>query len=242
METLTREYELPSNGYLGGPTKVSLRPMTTKEEKLIFTAKDTSFIEKIVKSCTVEPKELKMSEIHTADITYLLYMLRELTFGPIYQQQVYCPNCGHKQLVDIDITEMTYNKLDIEHFSEISTIKLPVCGDEIVLKLISQAEVDEITDTIRRMNKSGKLQDPEGYEYIYRFAKLIHTINGEEYTDMRELLEYVDNLNLRDFNEVKKVLADIKIGINTNNTRICSKCEEEMEVQGLTVPEFFRSF
>ena len=46
METLTRQFELPSQGLFGGPTKVTVRPMTTKEEKMIYTARDNSFLEK----------------------------------------------------------------------------------------------------------------------------------------------------------------------------------------------------
>lgn len=242
METLEKTYELPSNGIFGGPKEVTLRPMTTKEEKLIYTAKDATFIEKIVSSCIVEPKTVTMHELHSADITYLMYMLRELTFGPTYQQEAICPYCGHKQQVEIDITEMTYDKIDIDEFESIKTFKLPVCGKEITIRLISQAETDDITNYIKKLERQNKLQDPEGYEYVFRFAKLIEQIDGEEVTDIKEAIEFIDNLNLRDFNEFKKTLSNIKIGINTSNNRICSRCSEDLEVQGLTVPEFFRSF
>lgn len=241
METLTKEFELPSAGMFGGPKKVTVRPMTTKEEKLIYTSRDNTFIEKIVKSCIVEPKDINTSLLHAADITYLLYMIREMTFGPTYLQQAQCPYCDFKQDIEIDITEMSYYIVDLETLEESLTVALPVSGDVLKLQLINQGEMNEIAEYVKKLNRAGKLKDAEGYEYIYRFAKLVKTINGEE-VDTKQVMEYLESLNLRDFSEIKKSLADIKIGIDTTNIRECSRCKEEMEVSGVTVPEFFRSY
>lgn len=241
METLTKDFELPSQGLFDGPKKVTVRPMTTKEEKMIYTARDNSFLDKIVKSCIVEPAECNLDNLHAADITYLLYMIREMTFGPTYTQTMQCPYCNQKQDIEIDITEMTTYLLDFEELKKYTEFKLPVCGDTLKIKLISNGDLHEINKDLKRLTKDGKLQDPEGYEYIYRFAKLIETINGEE-KDIKEVINYLDNLNLRDFNEIKKALSNIHIGIDTTLTRVCKKCGEEVEVQGVAVPEFFRSF
>ena len=241
METLTKEFELPSRGLFGGPTVVSVRPMTTKEEKMIYTAKDSSFLEKIVKSCIVEPKDIDMDLLHSADITYLLFMIREMTFGPTYGQSMNCPYCNHKQDVEIDITEMKTYLLDFDELNKYSEITLPVCGDKLKIRLLSNKDINEINKTIKQLTRDNKLQDPDGYEYSYRFAKLIETINGEE-KEIKDIITYIDNLNLRDFNEIKRSLASIHIGLDTTNIRVCKSCGEEVEVQGITVPEFFRSF
>lgn len=241
METLTKEFELPSQGLFGGPTKVTVRPMTTKEEKMIYTARDSSFLDKIVKSCIVEPANCSIDNLHSADITYLLYMIREMTFGPTYKQQMQCPYCNLKQHIDINITEMRVHYLDLENLDKLTNITLPVCGDNLKIKLLSNGDIKDITKIIKQLTKDDKLQDPEGYEYTYRFAKLVETINGEE-KDIKEVIQYLDNLNLRDFSEIKKALANIEIGLDTTNIRTCKNCGEEVEVQGVAVPEFFRSF
>lgn len=241
METLERTYKVPSAGLFGGPTEVTLRPMTTKEEKIIYTSRDMSFIEKIVKSCIVEPKNVDIDLLHPNDITYLLYMIRELTFGPNYKQKMQCPYCGLRQDIEIDITEMTYEILDLESLDEKLNIKLPVCGDTVQLKLLSQGDFNHIDEYIKRLVRQNKLEDPEGYKYVYRFAKMIKTINGEEKEDIKEVISYIDNLNMRDFGAIKDVLQDIPIGINTLNIRKCRNCGEEVEVFGAAVPEFFRT-
>jgi len=241
METLTKEFELPSQGLFDGPTKVTVRPMTTKEEKLIFTARDNSFLDKLVKACIVEPADIDLNKLHSADITYLLFMIREMTFGPEYKQIMICPECGTKQEVDINITEMKNYLLDFEELSKCSEITLPICGDTLKIKLLSNGDINEINKVIKQLTRENKLQDPEGYEYTYRFAKLIETINGEE-KDIKEVINYLDNLNLRDFNEIKRALSEIRLGLDTTNIRVCKHCGEEVEVQGVVVPEFFRSF
>lgn len=241
METLTKTFQLPSQGLFGGPTEVTMRPMTTKEEKMLYTAKDGTFIQKIVSSCCVEPKDLDTNKLHPSDITYLLYMIREMTFGPTYKQEMQCPYCNLKQVIEIDITEMTNYLLDMDEMEELFNITLPVNGDTLELKLLSQGDMENISNTIKKLNRQDKLKDPEGYEYTYRFASLIKSINGEE-LEIKDVINYIDELNLRDFDEIKKALSLLKIGIDTSNTRICKNCGEEVEVFGVTVPEFFRSY
>ncbi|MBO7615053.1 MAG: hypothetical protein J6T15_05095 [Bacilli bacterium] len=242
METLTKTFDIPSQGIFGGPKEVTVRPMTTKEEKMLYTAKDGTFLEKIVASCVVEPKDIDIKKLHPSDITFLLYMIREMTFGPTYQQQMQCPYCNLKQDIEIDITEMKNYLLDFDELEKCFNIELPVCKDKLRLKLLSQGDMEDIANIVKRKARRDlKEEDLDGYEYVYRFASLIETINGEE-RDINEVLDYVDNLNLRDFNEIKKALSSLKIGLDTSNIRVCKNCGEEVEVFGVTVPEFFRSF
>ena len=241
METLTKDFEVPSKGIFGGPEKVTLRPMTTKEEKLLYTANDSTFIEKIVKSCCIDPKDLDTNKLHPADLTYLLFMLREMTFGPTYRQQMQCPYCNLKQDIEIDITEMKVYLLDEDELNENVSFELPICGDAIELKLLSNGDISNIAKEVKRLNRQDKLQDAESYEYIYRFASCIKTINNEE-RPIKDIMDYLDNLNLRDFDEIKKRLSKIHIGLDTSLIRNCKKCGEEVEVLGTTVPEFFRSY
>jgi hypothetical protein len=136
---------------------------------------------------------------------------------------------------------MTNYLLDFDEMEEKFHITLPLCGDTLELQLLSQGDMENIANTIKRLDRQGKLKDPDGYEYIYRFASVIKTINGEE-KDIKEVIDYVENLNLRDFDEIKKALSEVKIGIDTSNMRVCKNCGEEVEVFGVTVPEFFRSY
>ena len=239
MSNFQKVLEIPSNGYFGGPKEVTMRGITTNEEKMIYSATDFSFIKQLVKSCCVEPKDLDVDKLHPNDIVYLVFALRELTFGAKYPQEHTCPYCGLKQEVTIDITKMEYNILDLDGLDQKLEVKLPASGDTVKLKLMSQGESDSIEKEVRRENEKGKLKDPDGWLFLKKFACLIDTVNGEAFGTEAEKINYVRNMSMRDSNKINKTMGSIKLGLNQVLYIPCEKCHEEMEVKGWMSPEFF---
>lgn len=239
METFEKTFTLPSNGYFGGPKQVTLRAMTTKEEKLLYTSRDLTFLDRLIKSCCVEPKDLDTGLLHQNDIMYLTFALRELTFGSTYLQEVTCPMCGHKQQAEIDITEMEVKTLDTDGIEEKLTVKLPVNKDTLQLKLLSSGDIRRIDKMIKTKVAKGRLRNPDEYELLVKMAELVVTRNGEDFESEEEKLHYVDTLNLRDLNVINKTIASLDFSLDNSNVRVCSNCGEDMEVAGLICPEFF---
>ena len=64
--------------------------------------------------------------------------------------------------------------------------------------------------------------------------------NGEDFESEESKQNYVDNLNLRDLNAIQNALLQADFGIDNSNIRVCSNCGEDIEVNGLICPEFFR--
>ena len=203
METFEKTFKLPSAGVFGGPAEVTVRPMTTKEEKIIYTSRDGSFLEKIVKSCIVEPKDISMDLLHPNDISYLLYMIREMTFGPTYRQTTVCPNCGLKQEVIVDITEMTYEILDTNTIDEKLKVKLPICGDTLQLKLVSQGEFNEIDEVIKNRI------------ILYTTKRLLGSTKGIEKIHIKDIIKLchnnIGNKFLTPNKNIKILIKDKKI-------------------------------
>lgn len=240
MQNFEKTFKVPSNGYFGGPKEVTLRNMTTKEEKILYNAKDYSFLEKIITSCCVQPKDLDINTLHPNDILYLIYVLRDLTFGNTYEQEIVCPECEHKQTVTIDIAQMEALYLDTEGLEEKLTVTLPVSKDIIKLKILSNNDINKITKEIKQLDRAGKLKDPTTYEFTLKMCESIVTKNGEEFESFEEKKSYVDTMHLRDSRAIQNALNSISFGINTSNIIKCSNCGEEVEVAGLICPEFFR--
>lgn len=240
METLEKTFNVPSNGYFGGPKTITLRAMTTREEKILYTAKDFNFLERLIKSCCVEPKDLDTGLLHQNDLMFLTFALRELTFGSTYEQEITCPECGVKFTTDIDIGEMETTILDTKGLAKKLEVKLPVNGDTLQLKLLSKGESNKIERLVKNKTAKGKLKSPDEYEFLLKLAALIDTRNGEDFESEEAKLNYTDNLNLRDLNVIQNTLVDVDFGIDNTNFRVCSNCGEEVEVRGLIAPEFFR--
>ena len=239
MSNFQKVLEVPSNGYFGGPKEVTMRGITTNEEKMIYTATDFSFIKQLIKSCCIEPKNLDVNKLHPNDLVYLVFALREMTFGATYPQNVVCPHCGFKQDVDIDITKMEYDILDLDSLDEKLELTLPVSEDKVKLKLVSQGEIDAIEKEVRREAERGKLKDPDGWLFLKKFASVIDTVNGESFETEADKINYVRDMSMRDSNKINKAMSDIKFGIDQMVFCECEFCHEEMEVKGYMAPEFF---
>lgn len=240
METVEKTIKIPSNGYFGGPKEVTLRAMTTKEEKILLSTRDYTVFDRLLKSCCIEPKDLDTSLLHQSDIMYLVYELRQLTFGSKYTQTVTCPVCGFKQEIEIDITEMEVSYLDTENVSGLLIAELPVSGDNLQLKLLSSGDIRAIDKKIKMKVSKGKVKDPDTYEFTVKLMEAIESKNGEPFNNEDEKKNYVDNLHMQDLVEIQNTISRIDFGLDNTIVRECAKCHDDMEVAGLICPEFFR--
>lgn len=239
ITTLSKEVDVPSNGWFGGPKKVTLRAMMVSEEKILYTAKDFNFIKKLVKACCIEPKDLDIKTLHPNDLIYLLYAIRLITFGSKFTDERKCPECGLKQTIEIDISDMEMTQLETEGLEEKLKVKLPVMGDELQLKLLSQGEIDDIDRKISAGANKGTIRNAGEYEFISRLKKSIDLKNGEQFESEAHKLAFIEKLNARDLAAIQATLGKIEFGFDTTVYRECCSCGAEMEVTGTICPEFF---
>lgn len=241
IDEFQEEIELPSNGFLGGPTKVVIRAMTTAEEKILYSARDYSFIKKICRACTVSPK-LDTNKITPNDLSYMLYQIRKITFGPTYLQPIKCPHCGARQDAVIDIAKFDYTLLDKDSIENKLFIELPISKAKVHLKLLSQDEIDSVEDKAQRLYNENKIQDLDGYVFIQKLCAMIDYIEGVEFEKDSDKVAYVNKMHAADTNAIRNSLNSIDYGLKTNIEVVCENkdCEREIEVLGTVCPEFFR--
>lgn len=240
MNTIEKTFQVPSNGAFGGPKEITLRAMTTKEEKILMSTKDLSVFDRLIKSCCVEPKDLDIGLLHQNDIMYLVYALRSITFGNTYIQEMTCPECGFKQEIEVDIGEMNINILDTEDLDERLTVTLPIAKDTLQLKILSSGDIKRLDKQIKVKVTKGKIQDPDSYEFLIKLMETIVNRNGEDFESIDEKRNYTDNLHMQDLVAIQNTLKNIEFGLDNSIIRTCNKCGEDVEVNGLICPEFFR--
>lgn len=240
MENIEKTVTLPSNGLFGGPKEITIRAMTTKEEKILVSSKDFSVFSRLVKSCCVEPKDLNIDLLHQSDIMYLTYALRQITFGDTYSQKVTCPECGVEQEIEVNISEMEVTVLDTENIEEKLKVELPVNGDTLQLKLLSFGDNKRLEKQAKMKMAKGVIKNQDDYEFLIKLMELIVTKNGEEFESFEAKRQYTDTLNMRDLMTIQNAIKGIEFGLDPTLIRVCSSCYEDMEVAGLICPEFFR--
>ncbi len=245
MKYLEKTFKIPSNGAFGGPKKATLREMTTREEKILLGTKDFSVFERIVKSCCVD-EDLNFDLLHTSDIMYLTFMLRELTYGPDYLQENVCPNCGHKSEIQVDINEMEVEVLSDEQAKKLSEgviVELST-GDKLTVNMLCIGQSKHIDKIVKTKMKQNRLKDPQGYEMMLRLAMSVSLIETKEpsevdYENVENKIEYLNQLRMKDLVTIQNALNDFDFGLRRNIYRECENCGEDMEVTGFIVPEFF---
>ena len=171
---------LPSKGllYEGISPEFTLRSMGVAEEKMIFGSSNANAVQRALRSCIVEPKNIDFDEMLSADEHFLLMKWRIHTFGPEYHISGKCPECGKKAEYDINLDDLFINELK-DDFKEPIEITLIDSKDKLEVRLLRNSDIDAVERQAKRMSKS--LGVPQGeLEYVMRMARMITSINKEE--------------------------------------------------------------
>ena len=234
------EVELPSKGlaYEGEiPSKVTIKSLTVKEEKMIFGSTQANGPERALRACIVDPEKINLSKMLPQDEHFLLIKLRIHTFGPEYNVTTRCPECDKKIDLPINLDELTINELP-DDFKELIELKLPN-GDVLGLKLLRNEDNEAISELASKRAKLSK-EDEGEIEYVLRIARMIKSINGED-KNINDAQSYVENLSSNDSAYIESILEDeYKFGYDTVVTTKCPKCGEEIQFSLPLSSEFFR--
>ena len=240
MGKFEQTVQLPTNGFFydedNNITEVTLRDITTKEEKMLLGSTSDNTMTNVIKACIVSPK-FDLDDLITPDIHYLLMQLRIHTYGSSYKVQFTCPNCGNRETEAINLDEMICYTLE-EPFKQPFEFKLPVSGDTLGCKLLTNRDSRFINNMAKKLSKSSP-QNRSQVSYNLRMAKQIVTINGEEMND-GQTQRYVQEMHGRDSAYFWWKMNSIKIGYDTDIEHTCSNCGTDFDIAMPISAEFFR--
>ena len=190
------EITLPS----GGTAK--LRPITFEEEKqLVSISKkgdDPSFV--LIDRCVTG---IEKKDILLVDKIYILFKLRELSFGSSYEFNVTCPHCYKQSTINLDLNEMPVVSLD-DASSEVE-ITLPMSKKSVVVKRASVSDEKFI------------INNEVLFDNLWRFVK---SFAGHE--DEMVINGVLKKLPAGDTNKIASTVLCQGYGLTTNITVKCS--------------------
>lgn len=225
------------NESYGIPEDITLRAITTKEEKVLYGSSGDKALDRVIKSCIVEPKTINLDHLVAADKHYLLMQLRIHTYGSDYHVEYKCPNCGETHEYEVDLSQQPVHELP-EDFEEPIKFTLPQSGSELTVKMLRGTDLNEIEKKAKRLKKNAKAVDGD-ITYILRMARYIQTVDGEKLND-GEMQGFVEGLTGRDSAYFWHQINKIKLGYDPEVIEDCKGCGEEVEfILPMTV-EFFR--
>ena len=234
--------QLPTNGFLypeeNNITEVTLRDITTKEEKMLLGSTSDNTITNIVKACVVEPRGFDLDNLITSDLHYLLLQLRIHTYGSIYKVSFRCPHCGASEIAPINLEEdLICYRLE-EPFKQPFEFELPVSKTILGCRLLTNKDSRFISNFSKKLSKNSP-QNRQQVSYNLRMARHIVTIDGEEVSD-GEAQKFVQNMHGKDSAYFWWKINDVKIGYDTEVEHTCSNCGADFEITMPISGEFFR--
>ena len=231
LTTPTYELEVPSTD-----EKIKYRPFLVKEEKILLIAMESgeqesivTAIKDIVTECTFGKVDL--GSIPMFDVEYIFLQIRSKSVGEVSTLRLLCPDDKETYVnVDIDLSEIMVH-VDKGHNPKIELTK------EMGM-IMTYPSIDSLTGSgITDINASNML------DVISSCILQIYDKKGEEVFDAKdqtkkELIEFVEQLNTKQFEEVQTffdTMPKLKHTIEVENPK--TKVKSEVVLQGLN--DFF---
>ena len=226
--------ELPSKG-LAYPKdnplssgKIQMKYMTAKEEDILTSVnliKKGTVLDELFKSLIISP--INYNDLIVGDKNAIMIASRILGYGADYRFEVTCPNCGAKNQMNVNLSDLGENKFDEDTLSKMGTDgfidwELPASKRKIKFILAThkiEKAVQRELDARRKINKSGV--NPE---ITTRLKHMIVSVDDNE--DKKYITNFVDNEFLsRDSYALREYINTVQPDVNFNIDFECSECD-----------------
>lgn len=242
IEYPVTDVELPSRAVIYDndlvPPIVKIRPMTTKEEKILYGSNSANALDIVIKNCVVEPKTLNLSHLIVPDKYAILVALRIISIGDLYPVKHKCEHCGEVNDIDIMLSELKVNYLG-DDFQEPYEIKLESINSVVGIKLLRGRDLDAVDEMVKKIKRKSKQAFVGDMGYTFRLAKYIQEIDGKAVT-FDKALKFVESWTMRTSLEFRDAIENIEVGHDLDIVRECMYCGMDMEFSLPFTAEFFR--
>ena len=228
-------FTLPSKGLVYDkseniPSAITLRRMTTKEDKMRMRNESEDKIRRAILQACIVDEGIDIGKLKLADANFLLFKLRVLSLlDSIYKLQLNCPNCGTQFIHEVDLNKLNINYMTKEKTKELNLL-LPLTKANIELKLPS---LDDVINMGTKLSEYfNKFPEADRAEAIYTTSAMLYikSINKEHYMT-EELEDILDNMDIVDNRALRKKLTSVDdlFGIDTDMKCQCPSCKAEVK-------------
>ena len=228
-------FVLPSKGLVYDPEEnipasITLRRMTTKEDKIRMRNEGEDKIRRdILQACILDP-EVKAENLKLSDANFLLFRLRVLSLlDDIYKLQITCPDCGTQFIHEIKLSEVPVEYMNDDKLKEF-TITLPLTKQVVTLKLPALKDVIEMGDYLKKY--FAKYPEVDRSETIYITSAMLYVkeVNGQ-FMIKEELEQWLETMDIIDNKAFRKAVTSIDdvFGFDTNLNCQCPNCQKEIK-------------
>lgn len=245
-------YTLPSKGLFYTeedkiPASITLRRMTTKEDKIRLRNQSEFTIRRDILQACILNEGVDAGKLKLIDANFLLFRLRTISLlTDLYKVHCICPFCNAEFVHELNLNDIPIKYMDKKSLSLLS-VKLPIESELATQKqgrptdIIVNLKLPSLDETIKTAEDFAEYRksfpDVDVSDYLYNATNLqyIKDINGnrlmkEELADLLDKLDIVDNRKL--MSQIN-LLQDI-YGFEDEITAQCPACHEDV-IHGLPI-------
>ena len=232
-------YTLPSKGLVYDPAdnipaSITLRRMTTKEDKIRLRNESEDRVRKdILQACIVE--DIDAGKLKLMDANLLLFRLRSISLlNDKYKVYCRCPQCRTEFIHEVNLNEVPIKFMDQNNLEKLH-VKLPISENIIDLKYPSINDMIKMGDKIKDYAKN--FPDADINEYIYFISGTLYLDKVNNAHLMEEELDayfnQLDILDNRAFRTAIQSLDDL-FGFVDEIVGVCPMCRADV-LHGLPI-------
>lgn len=259
------ECRLPSNGlYYGWEDGiVKVRAMGQTAEKILATprlAQSGQSIEYLFRECCQFPDGFDPIDLLIGDRIFLLYFLRGITYGNLYEFAVPCPNvnCNILSTHTYDLNELqrtivfARQEMGREPFKVFLPYMSKVVDAEVYVgvRFLRAGDANQIVQKKKilknnvakpsKRNPFDRKARQEQYDetVVENLEKVIVHVMDE--TDPIKIKAFIDRMHAQDTAVLREWIKDYTPGIDSGIEIHCPHCEQEFSIELPITETFFR--
>mgnify|MGYP003116322626 FL=1 len=214
--------DLPTAGvFTNGVASVEVRPFTFEDEKVLRSIKKvsdgTKVINTLIDRCT---KNLDFNELSLVDKNFILFKLRELSYGSEYTIEAECQDCGEPNELTVELDKLPVNYADISA-AKSNNVILP--DSEVEVEYMIPTASDE-----KYLNNQEHLMDN-----IWRFVK---SVGG--HSERVIIQGFISRTTGKDVTVLRKSIFNTDYGLQTKVNFLCRACGSDSAIE-LPINESF---
>lgn len=240
--SVASSFELPSGGrfYQDADDEdlrrgiIKLLPMGMAEEEILTNkayANNSSTFRVLFDTCIESNYPAK--KLLSYDGVYLMYALRQITYGSDYHFKIKCSECKKEFNYDMDVSEIDFEELKEE--TDEREIKLPVSKFTVTMRLLRLGDEEEIARLEKKYEDDEDITD-NVLNFFVRTTS-IRDDKGDE-VEPRDWLDFYTALPAKDKQAIKKSFENA-----VNDPKIiltCPKCGNKITMSVPLTEDFFR--
>ncbi len=241
----------PENHPLRGKQSLEIKQMTAKEEDILTNKsfiKKGIVIDKMIESLLTD-KALPVNTLLVGDKNAIMVSARINAYGPLYDVSVTCLDCGSKNLIGIDLREITVK--DVEKINSIVesnpslkherlgngniTFALPKSGWNVTCRLFNGEDERKLMAFLESKKKLNS--DNNEIALSEQLYFIIDSINGV--VDRNTIKDAIGLMPAYDAKFLRTTYAKLIPNVTIEKKYTCSSCNGEQELEVPFTQEFF---